>query len=196
VFRGKFLARLAAAYRTGAVVLAGACAALTSPGTWQRLLAKLRAKPWIVYAKAPLAGPHQVLNYLGRYTYRIAISNERLLDCHDGVVRFRYKDYAHGQARKEMTLNAAEFIRRFLLHVLPHGFMRVRHYGLLANRQRNEKLALCRKLLDCLSPPPAPIETLQQDVDLTLCRDALERVSTCGQRHCFSSYPDLGVFCI
>jgi hypothetical protein len=153
MFRGKFLARLAAASRTGKLVLPEACAALTSPVAWQDLLAKLRAKPWIVYAKAPLAGPHQVLNYLGRYTYRIAISNERLLDCHDGVVRFRYKDYAHGQARKEMTLNATEFIRRFLLHVLPHGFMRVRHYGLLANRQRNEKLTLCRTLLGCPSPP-------------------------------------------
>jgi hypothetical protein len=123
---------------------------------WQRLLAKLRAKPWIVYAKVPLAGPHQVLNYLGRYTYRIAISNERLLDCRDGVVRFRYKDYAHGQARKEMTLSATEFIRRFLLHVLPPGFMRVRHYGLLANRQRKEKLTLCRQLLGCPPPPRAP----------------------------------------
>jgi len=157
MFRGKFLARLAAAYRTGKLVLPGACAALTSPGAWQDLLAKLRAKPWIVYAKAPLAGPHQVLNYLGRYTYRIAISNERLLDCRDGVVRFRYKDYAHDQARKEMTLSATEFIRRFLLHVLPHGFMRVRHYGLLANRQRDEKLTLCRTLLGCASPPPTPV---------------------------------------
>jgi hypothetical protein len=176
VFRGKFLARLTAAHRTGAVVFAGACAALTSPGAWQHLLAKLRAKPWIVYAKAPLAGPHQALNYLGRYTYRIAISNERLLDCRDGVVRFRYKDYAHGHARKEMTLSATEFIRRFLLHVLPPGFMRVRHYGLLANRQRNRKLTLCRKLLGC-PPPRAPEgeESIQAriarltGVDITQC---------------------------
>jgi len=121
---------------------------------WQRLLAKLRAKPWIVYAKAPLAGPQQVLNYLGRYTYRIALSNERILDCRDGVVRFRYKDYAHGHARKEMTLSATEFLRRFLLHVLPVGFMRVRPYGLLANRQKHEKLARCRELLGC---PPSPV---------------------------------------
>jgi Putative transposase/Transposase zinc-binding domain len=177
VFRGKFLARLAAAYRTGAVVLAGACAALTSPGAGQRLLAKLRAQPWIVYAQAPLAGPQQVLNYLGRYTYRIAISNERLLDCRDGVVRFRYKDYAHGQARKEMTLSATEFLRRFLLHVLPPGFMRVRHYGLLANRQRQEKLTLCRQLLGCPPPPRAPggEESIQAriarltGVDITQC---------------------------
>ena len=121
---------------------------------WQRLLAKLRAKPWIVYAKAPLAGPQQVLNYLGRSTYRIALSNEPILDCCNGVGRFRYKDSAHGHARKEMTLSATEFLRRFLLHVLPVGFMRVRPYGLLANRQKHEKLARCRELLGC---PPSPV---------------------------------------
>jgi putative transposase/transposase-like zinc-binding protein len=157
VFRGKFLARLAAAYRKGELVLHGACAALTSVVEWQQLLGKLRAKPWIVYAKAPLAGPEQVLNYLGRYTYRIAISNDRILDCRDGLVRFRYKDYAHGHAKKEMTLSATEFLRRFLLHVLPGGFMRVRHYGLLANRQKNKKLVRCQELLgDRPSAPLAP----------------------------------------
>jgi len=157
VFRGKFLARLEHAYRKGELVLHGACAALTSAVEWQRLLAKLRAKPWIVYAKAPLAGPEQVLNYLGRYTYRIAISNDRILDCRDGLVRFRYKDYAHGHAKKEMTLSATEFLRRFLLHVLPGGFMRVRHYGLLANRQKNKKLVRCQELLgDRPSAPLAP----------------------------------------
>jgi hypothetical protein len=157
VCRGKFLARLAAAYRKGEVVLHGAWAALTNTVAGQRLLGQLRAKPWIVYAKAPLAGPEQVLNYLGRSTYRIALSKERLLDGRDGVVRFRYKDYAHGHARKEMTVSATEFIRRFLLHVLPPGFRRVRHYGLLANRQRTAQLARCRELLGCrLSPTLAP----------------------------------------
>src|SRR2546426_6610993 len=178
VFRGKFLARLAAAYRKGELVLHGACAALTSVVEWQRLLGKLRAKPWIVYAKAPLAGPEQVLNYLGRYTYRIAISNDRILDCRDGLVRFRYKDYAHGHARKEMTLSATEFLRRFLLHVLPAGFMRVRHYGLLANRQKHEKLARCRELLGCHPSPalaPRPPESVPErikrltGVDITRC---------------------------
>jgi hypothetical protein len=177
MFRGKFLARLAAAYRKGELVLQGPCAALTNTGAWQRLLAELRAKPWIVYAKAPLAGPEQVLNYLGRYTHRIAISNERLLDCHDGVVRFRYTDYAHHSARKEMTVSATEFLRRFLLHVLPPGFMRVRHYGLLANRRREEKLARCRALLGCAAPARAPgvAESVQArivrltGVDITRC---------------------------
>jgi Putative transposase/Transposase zinc-binding domain len=178
VFRGKFLARLTAAYRKGELVLHGACAALTTAVEWQRLLGKLCAKPWIVYAKAPLAGPQQVLNYLGRYTYRIAISNERILDCRDGVVRFRYKDYAHGHARKEMTLSATEFLRRFLLHVLPPGFVRVRHYGLLANRQRTAKLARCREVLSGrLSPAlaPRPAESVPErikrltGVDITRC---------------------------
>jgi hypothetical protein len=178
VFRGKFLARLEAAYRKGELVLRGTCATLTSAVEWQRLLGQLRAKPWIVYAKAPLAGPEQVLNYLGRYTYRIAISNERILACHDGVVRFRYKDYAHGQAHKEMTLNTTEFLRRFLLHVLPPGFMRVRHYGLLANRQRVAKLARCREVLNCRFSPPLgshPPESVPErikrltGVDITRC---------------------------
>jgi Putative transposase/Transposase zinc-binding domain len=178
VLRGKFLARLAATYRKGELVLHGACATLTSVVAWHRRLGKLRAKPWSVYAQAPLAGPEQVLNYLGRYTYRIAISNERLLDCPDGVVRFRYKASAHGHARKEMTLSATEFLRRFLLHVLPPGFMRVRHYGLLANRQRTAKLARCRELLGCrLSPAlaPRPAESVPEriqrltGVDITRC---------------------------
>jgi len=155
VFEGKFRARLVAAYRTGKLVLEGPCALLQNPVEWQRLLATLRRKPWIVYAKAPLAGPQQVLDYLSRYTHRIAISNHRILDCRDGLIRFRYKDYAHGSAVKEMTLSAPEFIRRFLLHVLPSGFMRVRHYGLLANRRRTEKLARCRALLGCAAPPGA-----------------------------------------
>ena len=155
VFRGKFRTRLQAAYRAGKLVLQGACASLQNPVEWQRLLATLRRKKWIVYAKAPLAGPRQVLNYLSRYTHRIAIANHRILDCHDGLVRFRYKDYAHGSAVKVMTLSATEFIRRFLLHVLPRGFMRVRHYGLLANRRREEKLARCRALLGCNATPPA-----------------------------------------
>ena len=154
VFRGKFLARLEAAYRKHALVFAGRSAPLADPTQWKQLLAEVRAKRWYVYAKAPLAGPKQVLNYLARYTHRIAISNERLLDVHNGSVRFRYKDYTAGAMPKEMTLQASEFLRRWLLHVLPHGFMRVRHYGLLANRTRAHKLARCRALLGADPQPP------------------------------------------
>ena len=102
---------------------------------------------WVVYAKPPFGGPEVVLKYLARYTHRVAISNHRLLELEDGQVRFRWKDYAHGGRRRTMTLSAIEFVRRFLMHVLPSGFVRIRHYGLLANRHRREKLALCRELL-------------------------------------------------
>ena len=168
VFQGKFRARLAAAYRTGQLLLEGSCILLQNPVTWQRFLATLRRKPWIVYAKAPLAGPQQVLDYLSRYTHRIAIANHRILDCRNKLVRFRYKDYAHGGAVKEMTLSATEFIRRFLLHVLPPGFMRVRHYGLLANRRREEKLARGRALLGYTAVPRA--QSAQESVPERIAR--------------------------
>jgi hypothetical protein len=102
---------------------------------------------WVVYAKPPFGGPEQVLKYLARYTHRVAISNARLLGFEDGKVRFRYRDYAHGNRKRVMTLTALEFVRRLLLHVLPTGFQRIRHYGILANRHRQAKLALCRQLL-------------------------------------------------
>jgi hypothetical protein len=111
------------------------------------LLSKAVATDWVVYAKPPFGGPEQVLKYLARYTHRVAISNARLLDFEDGKVRFRYKDYAHGNRKRVLTLTVLEFIRRLLLHILPTGFMRIRHYGILANRHRHEKLALCRRLL-------------------------------------------------
>ena len=103
---------------------------------------------WVVYAKRPFGGPEQVLKYLARYTHRVAISNRRLLSMQDGRVTFEWKDYADGSQTKTMTLEAVEFIRRFLLHVLPSGFVHIRHFGFLANRKRKEKLALCRSLLD------------------------------------------------
>jgi hypothetical protein len=156
LFRGKFLARLIAAHRPGALVCAGPSAPLADPLAWQQLLTELRAKAWYVYAKAPFAGPKQVLNYLARYTHRIAISNERILGVADDQVRFRDKDYAAGSVMKELRVDAPEFLRRFLLHVVPRGFMRVRHYGLLANRYRAVRLARCRELLDAPAPPKQP----------------------------------------
>ena len=112
------------------------------------LLSPLRKGEWVVYAKQPFAGPAQVLAYLARYTHRVAISNSRLVSTDNGKVCFRWKDYRENGTRKTMTLQAGEFIRRFLLHVLPDGFHRIRHYGLFANGHRAEKLALCRKRLD------------------------------------------------
>jgi len=107
----------------------------------------------VVYAKRPFGGPNQALKYLARYTHRVAISNARLLDVADGQVRFRYKDYADGNQHKAMTLRADEFLRRFVQHVLPKGFVKIRHYGLLANKRREEKLAICRLLLQAVAVP-------------------------------------------
>ncbi|MDP2708373.1 MAG: transposase, partial [Burkholderiales bacterium] len=162
VFRGKFLAGLKRLFRPDTLKLAGSSAPLAEPTAQRQMLRALREKPWVVYAKRPFAGPEQVLDYLGRYTHRVAISNHRLVSCDDTAVRFRYKDYAHGNRRKVMTLMPAEFIRRFLLHVLPTRFMRIRHYGILANRAKREKLAAARTALDHPSvAEPRPPESVQ-----------------------------------
>jgi hypothetical protein len=158
VFRGKFLSGLKRLFRAGALSLAASSAPLADATAQHRLFNTLHQKPWVVYAKRPFSGPAQVLDYLGRYTHRVAISNHRLVSCNHTEVRFRYKDYAHGNRRKVLSLEPAEFIRRFLLHVLPSGFMRIRHYGILANRAKREKLAAARTALDhpSLAPPQQP----------------------------------------
>ena len=164
VFRGKFMAGLKLLLQQN-VKLTAANAALAQPDARQHFFDALHQKPWVVYAKPPFGGPDQVLDYLGRYTHRVAISNHRLLSVDEGDVRFRYKDYAHGNQRKVMTLAAPEFIRRFLLHVLPAGFMRIRHYGLIANRTKRAKLALARAALD----RPAVTETLEPESVEAFC---------------------------
>jgi len=157
VFRGKYLDGLKRLRQRGELQFVGQSARLAEPVPWEQLLAELRSTDWAVYAKRPFAGPERVLKYLSRYTHRIAISNHRLLFVGDGVVRFRYKDYSNNEPNKEMTLRACEFLRRFLLHVLPRGFMRIRHYGLLANRHRQCKLERCRALLGIPPPTPPPL---------------------------------------
>ena len=147
VFRAKYLDALRAAFERGALTFAAGTADLADPATFARFLAALRTEPWVVYAKPPFGGPAQVLAYLGRYTHRVAISNARLVDLRDGVARFRWKDYADRDRVKVMTLTADEFLRRFLLHVVPRGFMRIRHFGLLANRHRRSRLDRCRAVL-------------------------------------------------
>ncbi len=176
VFRGKYLAGLQQAFDRQVLRFAGGVAGLAEPPAFQAFLATLRSHDWVVYAKPPFGGPEQVLEYLGRYTHRVALSNDRLLSLDDGQVRFRWKDSAHGNRLKTMTLPAEEFLRRFLLHVLPAGFVRIRHFGLFANRTRTAKLARCRQLLAVPpAPPPGPPEavaTLLQrltGVDLTRC---------------------------
>jgi hypothetical protein len=162
-FRGKFIAGLTRLFHAGALKLAGSCATLADPREQRQLVNTLYKNDWVVYTKRPFAGPAQVLDYLGRYTHRVAISNNRLVSIDDEAVRFRYKDYAHGNRRKVMPVTPVEFIRRFLLHVLPSGFMRIRHYGILANRAKREKLAQARVALlqpcAATTPEPESIET-------------------------------------
>ena len=167
VFRGKFCAALAQAGATGAVLL---------PEDFAQLCDQLYAKEWVVYAKAPFAGPAQVLDYIGRYTHRVAIANHRILDVRDGWVRFAYRNRRQGNRVQTMTLDADEFIRRFLVHVLPHGFMRLRHYGFLANRHKARTLRRCRELLGQPADPPprhpqSVVQWMQEvtGIDLTQC---------------------------
>jgi hypothetical protein len=162
VLRGRFVAGLRAALDAGQLSAPPAPADRVARG---RFLATLSAKEWVVYAKPPFGGPQRVLKYLARYTHRVAISNARLLELRDDRVTFRYKDYADAHRHKTMTLNADEFLRRFIHHVLPRSFVKIRHYGLLANAQRAARLATCRRLLlvanvaaTMPSTQPAPIE--------------------------------------
>ena len=157
LFRRLFLEAVAEAFDAGRLRFSGTLHALAAQHAFATHLQPARQTEWVVYAKPPFAGPDQVLDYVGRYTHRIAISNQRVLDLHEGQVRFRYTDYRHPGAsrQKTMTLAATEFIRRVLLHVLPPGFHRLRHYGLLANRHRRQTLAQCRHVLGTPPPPVA-----------------------------------------
>jgi hypothetical protein len=162
LFRRLFLTRLVALHDAGRLAFFGSLVHLANRRTFLRHLAPVRTKRWVVYAKAPFAGPEAVLAYLSRYTHRVAISNSRLMAFDETGISFRYKDYRRDGADRQqvMTLAADEFIRRFLLHVLPRGFHRIRHYGLLAGSARKASLALARELLDVAAPPDAdtPVE--------------------------------------
>ena len=164
VFRGKFLDGLRHLYDTGQLLIpptVKAVAPFANADCFYALLSKLRHKPWVVYSKAPYAGPEKLLDYLGRYTHRVALSNNRLISCADGVVRFHYRDRADGDQRKIAALSADAFLQRFLQHVLPKGFLRIRHYGLLANRRKAEFLQRCRTHLGVAKPEAVePFERL------------------------------------
>ena len=155
VFRGKFVAGLRRAFRRGLLGFGGDLQHLTHPKCFAAFLRTLFRQDWVVYAKPAFGGPAQVLRYLGRYTHRVAISNHRLVAFDGQQVTFRWRDYAHGNKHRKMTVSAEEFIRRFLLHVLPRGFVRIRNFGFLANSRRTALLPLCRQLLD-MKPPPSP----------------------------------------
>jgi putative transposase/transposase-like zinc-binding protein len=159
VFRGKYLDGLQQAFTQGRLHFAAGTAPFAAPTAFQQWLGQLWTHDWVVYAKAPFAGPQQVVTYLGRYTHRIAISNERLVALEDGMVHFRWRDYRQHNAVKVMALSADEFIRRFLSHVLPRGLQRLRHYGVLGNRGRAQHLPLCRTLLGQCLPVPRQVES-------------------------------------
>ena len=146
-FRRLFLDGLEHLYGRGQLTLAGRCRDLTEPKPWKRLLKTLRHKEWVVHVKEPIREPQHVLKYLARYVHRVAISNHRLIALKDGQVTFRYKDYKRGQRLHTCTLEAVEFLRRLMLHVLPKGLHKVRYFGFFANRHRHDKLTLCRVLL-------------------------------------------------
>ena len=147
-FRGKFLDALRRTRAANKLHYGGSSAALSDKRAWEELLKPLYYKKWVTYAKAPFGGPEQVFRYLGRYTHRVAISNHRILNVANGRVAFSLKDYADGGRRKTMTLSAVEFLRRFLLHVLPYGFTRIRHFGLCAASNIDTKLKVARQILE------------------------------------------------
>ncbi len=152
LFRSRFLYHLKRAHRR--LTFHGQIDPLRSPAAFRAYLRPLHRRDWVVYAKPPFGGPAHVLRYLARYTHRVAISNSRLVSMTPQEVTFTWKDYRHASRQGTMTLSGVEFLRRFLLHLLPKGFVRVRHYGFLANRCRRAKLALCRQLL--VAAPPSP----------------------------------------
>lgn len=202
--RRLFLEYLQAARAAGGLFFFGDLAGLADEAAFARRVAELRRIEWVVYAKRPFAGPAQVLSYLGRYTHRVAIANSRLVKLDDGQVSFRWRDYRHHDKLKVMTLAAAEFIRRFLLHALPDGFHRIRHYGFLANARRAAKLALCRQLLAVpavtLTParadrddPTTQVGYRERYHQLTGC--ALDICPCCGGRmEPFGLLPRAGAF--
>ena len=161
VFRGKFVAGLRRAFRRNQLAFHGPCLPLANEKAFHAFLRTLFREDWVVYAKPPFGGPEHVLHYLARYTHRVAISNHRITDVTHTHVTFRWKDYAHHNKRRTMTLTHEEFLRRFLEHVLPKGFPRIRYFGFLANRRRAESLPLCRTLLTALPPAVSAERTSQ-----------------------------------
>jgi hypothetical protein len=192
LFRRLFLEQLQQAFDAGTLQFFTNLTPLSNARAFAKYLARTKQNEWVVYAKPPFGGPKQVLDYLGRYTHRVAISNNRLLGIDHDKIRFRWKDYRHNSAKSVMTLDADEFIRRFLLHVLPNGLMRIRHYGFLANRHCEAKLASCRKLLGVTAPDttalaePASTSGDRQDYrdhSEQLTGNSLRMCPHCGQGH-------------
>jgi hypothetical protein len=180
LFRRLFLERLRCAFDAGHLKFFAELAHLAEPAAFARLIRPLAKRCWVVYAKRPFGGPEQVLAYLGRYTHRVAITNSRLTAFENHRVTFRWKDYRHDHPRQQlMTLDADEFMRRFLLHVLPTGFHRIRHYGFLANGHRADKLALCRRLLQVQPEAETGAATTDDGVGQATRPPRAERLPPC-----------------
>jgi hypothetical protein len=183
MFRGKYLAGLETLLDEDGLDLPPHLEKLRDPAARRRLMNTLRGKPWVVYSKRPFAGPQKLLEYLGRYTHRAAISNHRLLSCENGQVRFTYRDRRDGDRRKIAAQPADEFLQRFLKHILPPHFQRLRHYGLLANRGKHERLRRCRELLGVRREPdrPPPTSSLAEWLNIHLGIDP-DVCPCCGER--------------
>ena len=179
-FRATFLKGLSRLSRRGELELHGQTRELAAPAAWDHWLTTLRAKDWVVYSQPPFAGPEHVVDYLGRYTHRVAIGNHRLLDVGDGQVTFSYRDRRDAGAVKELTLSAHEFIRRFLLHVLPKGLKRIRHFGFLASRCKQQALGRCRALFGLAPELPHPEDKTPRDWMLQLMGEDVTRCPQCG----------------
>jgi hypothetical protein len=171
VFRSRFTAELKQLLLQGKLQFHGSLQALAAPERFGRSLRQLFTKDWVVYAKPPFGGAEHVLHYLARYTHCVAISNHRLISFKDDQVSFRWKDHAAGCKHKVMTVSADEFLRRFLNHVLPKGLVRIRHFGLFANRKRSASLLRCRVLLNAAAPPPQSAPTSQ--IKCPLCSELM-----------------------
>jgi len=180
LFRRLFFKYLQEAFDSGKLRFFSSLVTLRDPQAFSRHLDPVRNLKWVVYAKPPFAGPQQVVDYVGRYTHRVAISNHRIVDIEDGHVKFDWKDYRDNNQQKTMTLPANEFIRRFLLHVLPSGFHRIRYYGFLGNRHRKEKLEHCRQLLGMVSSSDSSFESSPAED----YRDRYERLTGHSLREC------------
>jgi len=182
LFQKKFLYYLAQAFGKGEVSFRGNVQSLTDEHNWKQFVGALKKSKWVVYAKPPFGCADRVLKYLARYTHRVAITNQRLLDLDNGKVKFHWKDYANENVQRIMSLDAVEFIRRFLRHTWPSGFMRIRHYGFLSNRNRKEKLALCRELITHSKEPQSNnVESPDRTVSEPQEYEDIDRCPTCKE---------------
>ncbi len=196
VFRGKFICYLEEAFAEGKLIFPGNTEPLATTNGFSSLKDRLWTKDWVVYSKPPFAGPEQVLDYLGRYTHRVAVSNHRIVNAEEDKVTFKYRDRKDNDTLKEMRLEVNEFIRRFLLHVLPEGFMRIRHFGFLANRTKREDLSRCRELLGLSPDFPKPSKKTNRELMVELTGIDLNKCPYCkkGTMKGIAEIPKFSVF--